>query len=226
MALALADRDWERLQNASSMALGRGAPAACVIAQRVLEVAEHDEEAVDAAVECARGLHSLGQLADSWALAALARPESTLFTVAARAWRKSSSARVALEAALSSSARAGSSAVEAAIALLNADPPLGPSDHRLRTILADVSPLNRAELIVAMCVRGAPLSLVARHLESLFASSDPRVTSKMMGIAAWLKSSRGRSLLRRVLPRVVDSDLRADVEEELGELVAPFWDEG
>jgi hypothetical protein len=226
MALALADRDWERLQNASSMALDRGAPAACVIAQCVLEVAEHDEEAVDAAVVCARGLQSLGQLADTWTLAALARPESTLFTVAARAWRKSSSARVALEAALSSSARAGSSAVEAAIALLNADPPLGPSDHRLRTILADVSPPHRAELIVAMCVRGAPLSLVARHLESLFASSDPRVTSTMMGIAAWLKSSRGRSLLRRVLPRVVDSDLRADIEEELGEVVAPFWDEG
>jgi hypothetical protein len=226
MALALADHDWIRLQNASSMALGRGAPAACVIAQRVLEVAEHSEEAVDAAVECARGLHCLGQLADSWALAALACPESTLFTVAARAWRKSSTARVALEAALCSSARAGSSAVEAALALLNAEPPLGPGDHRLRTILASVSPPHRAELIAAMCWRGAPLSLVAHHLESLFTSSDRRVTDALLGIAGCLKSSTGRSLLRRVLPRVVDSDLRADIEDELGVPVASFWDEG
>ena len=226
MALALADHDWIRLQHASSMALGRGALAGCVIAQRVLEVAEHDEEAVDAAVECARGLQCLGQLADSWALAALACPESTLFTVAARAWRKSSAARVALEAALSSSARAGSSAVEAAIALLNAEPPLGPGDHRLRTILAGVSPAHRAELIAAMCWRGAPLSLVAHHLESLFTSSDRRVTDPLLGVAGCLKSARGRSLLRRVLPRVVDSDLRADIEDELGVPIASFWDEG
>ena len=167
MAMALADREWSRLKNASWMALSRGAPAACVIAQRVLEVAEHDEDAIDAAVECARGLNALGRLPDAWALAALARPESTLFAVVARAWCKSSAARSALEAALSSPARSGSSAVEAAIALLDGDPPLAARDRRLPAILASVQPVSQAGLVFAMCARGAPLSLVASHLEPL-----------------------------------------------------------
>jgi hypothetical protein len=226
MALALANRDWARLKNASWMALVRGSSAACVIATRVLEVAEEDEGAVDAAVECARGLHALGRLPDAWALAALARPESGLFAVVARAWRKSSVARTALEAALSSPARAGSSAAEAAIALLDGEPPLAPRDRRLPSILASVSPPRRAGLVFAMCARGAPFSVVAPHLENLLTSQDIRVTRALLGIALWLKSPKAHALFRAVLPRVVDLELRADIEEELGGAVAPFWADG
>ena len=89
MALALAERDWGRLQRAASVALGRDAPAARVLAQRVLEVVEEDEGALDAAIECAHRLRGSGALDDAWALAALARPWSPVFTVAARVWRKS-----------------------------------------------------------------------------------------------------------------------------------------
>jgi hypothetical protein len=226
MAMALADRDWARLQNAAWMALGRRAPAACVIAQRVLEVAEADEEATEAAVECARGLRSLGRLEDSWALAALSQPQSAIFAVVARAWRKSSVVRGALEAALASPARAGSSAAEAAVALLDGDPPLSPRDRRLPIVLAGAPPHQRAALVFTMCVKGTPFAVVAPHLESLLTSSDARVTSALVGVAVWLKSPKAHALLRAVLPRVVDAELRADIEEELGEPVTPFWAEG
>jgi hypothetical protein len=208
------------------MALGRGAPAAGVIAQRVLEVAENDEDATEAAVECARGLRSMGRLEDSWALAALSHPESAIFAVVARAWRKSSAVRGALEAALASPARAGASAAEAAVALLDGDPPLSPRDRRLPAVLAAAPQEQRAALVFAMCVRGTPFGLVASHLESLLTSSDARVTSALVGVALWLKSPKAHALLRAVLPRVVDAELRADIEEELGEPVTPFWAEG
>jgi hypothetical protein len=68
--------------------------------------------------------------------------------------------------------------------------------------------------------------VVAPHLESLLTSSDAHVTSALVGVALWLKSPKAHALLRAVLPRVVDAELRADIEEELGEPVAPFWAEG
>jgi len=226
MAVALAERDWTRLQGAAWMALGRRAPAAHVIAQRVLEVAEQDEDALDAAIECARGLRQAGALTDAWALAALAHPESPLFSVAARAWHRSPEVRPALEAALASAAREGISAAEAAVALLHGDPPMSPRDRRLTAVLAGALAPWRAELVHAMAMRGAPLPALAPHLEKLLTSPEPEVTQPLQGIAIWLKSPRARTLLRSVLPRVVDGELRAEIEEELGAAPEPYWVEG
>ncbi|HLK35146.1 MAG TPA: hypothetical protein VKU41_00250 [Polyangiaceae bacterium] len=224
MVLALAEQDWTRLRYAAWLALERGAPAARVIAQRVLEVAEREPDAVDAAVECARYLWASGHLDDTWAFAALARPESPIFAVAAQACRHhGDSVRAALEAALGSTARGGASAVQAAVALLHADPAISPRDRRLAGVLDTATTCERAELVYAMCVRGAPLGVVAPHLEELFASSDPGVTGALVGLALWLKSPKARALLRGVLPRVVDVELRADIEEALGSSPAPFW---
>jgi hypothetical protein len=205
------------------MALARRSSSARVIAQRVLEVAERDEDAVEAASECARGLREMQALDDAWALAILARPEAPAFTAAARSWRKSSAARPALEAALSSPARGGASAVDAAIALLGADPPLAPRDKRLASVLGAATPVKRAELVQAMCVHGASLSVLAPHLEELLVSSDASVTQSLLGVPAWLKSSRAHTLLRAVLPRVIDEELRGEIEEELGAQPAPYW---
>ncbi|HEY8040722.1 MAG TPA: hypothetical protein VIF15_13045 [Polyangiaceae bacterium] len=226
MALALAERDWGRLENAAWMALGRGAPAARVIAQRVLEVAEQEEEAVDAAAACARGLRKLGALDDAWAAAAVARPESPLFIVAARAWRGSPAIRAPLEAALDSPARQGASAAEAASTLLHAEPPLSPRDRRLPSVLAAAPAPERAELVNALCMKGAALALVAPHLEALLTSADERVTAQLIGVAIWLKAPKAQALLRQLLPRVVDVDLRTDIEEALGEVPASYWAEG
>jgi hypothetical protein len=215
MALALAGRDWARLRYAAWMALDRGAPAARVIAQRVLEVAERDSDAIDAAVECARRLRDAGVLDEAWVLAALARPASPIFAVAARAWRRDPGVRASLESAMASSARGGASAVQAAISLLHGEPGLSPRDRRLAAVLASASAPQRAELVHAMCMHGAPLVVVGPHLEELLVSSDPNVSGALIGIAVWLKSSRARSLLRSILPRVVDLELRADIEEGL-----------
>jgi hypothetical protein len=215
MALALAGRDWTRLRYAAWMALERRSPAARVIAQRVLEVAERDPDAADAAVECARRLHEAGVIDHAWALAALARPESPIFAVAARAWRRETAVREALEGALGSSARGGASAVQAAIALLHGEPRLSPRDRRLLAVLEAAAPVYRAELVYAMCMNGAPLAAIGAHLEELLVSSDPNVSGVLIGIGAWLRSSRARSMLRSLLPRIADLELRADIEEAL-----------
>lgn len=216
MALALAERDWTRLRHAAGMALGRGSPAALVIAQRVLEVAEQDADARDAAVECAKQLRAAGSLDDAWALGALARPESPIFAVVARAWRGQGAVRTALDRALASRARGCASAVQAAITLLHGEPPLSPRDRRLAVLLDAAAPPERAALAYAMCVRGASIAVVGEHLEELLVSHDPAVTGPLVGVAGWLTSPKGRALLRSVLPRVVDFELRADIEDALG----------
>jgi hypothetical protein len=215
MALALASREWIRLRHAAWMALERCAPAARVIAQRVIEVAERDPDAIDAAVECARRLREAGELDRSWALAALSRPASPIFAVAARAWRRDVEVRAALEEALLSTARGGASAVEAAIALLQSEPVLNPRDRRLAAVLGAAGASQRAELVHVMCTQGAPLTTVAAHLEELLVSPDPNVSGALIGVSAWLRSSKARALLRSVLPRVVDIELRADIEDGL-----------
>jgi hypothetical protein len=215
MALALASHDWPRLRCAAFMGLERKGPAARVIASRVLEVAEHDSDAVDAAVECARQLRAAGDIDDAWAHAALGRPESPIFIVAARAWHRDPGIRPLLERALGSRARGGASAAQAAISLLYGEPALNPRDRRLLAVLEAAGTRERAELVHAMCMRGAPLAAVAPHLEELLVSADPLVSGELLGVAGWLKSPRARALLRGVLGRVVDLELRADIEEAL-----------
>jgi hypothetical protein len=225
MALALADRDWPRLARAAGVGLGRGGEGAAVIATRVLEVAETEEGAIDAAVECARHLRARGALGDAWALEALGRTESPVFSVAARVWWRSPVVRGRLEAALGSAGRLSVSAVDAAVALLHGDPPLSPRDRRLPELLARATPPSRAELLFAMCVQGAPLGVVGPYLEALLVSPDPTVTTPLTGVASCLRSPRARALLRRVLPKVVDTDLAADIEEALGAFES-YWVEG
>jgi hypothetical protein len=223
MAMALAERDWGRLENAAWMALGRSLPAARVIAMRVLEVVEEDEGALGAAIACARGLREQGVLDDAWATSALSRPASPLFVVAVRAWRGSAAVRASLEAALASPARKGASAAEAAVGLLAAEPSLSTRDRRLAAVLASAPPLERADLVSMMCVRGATFAQVAAHLDGLLTSSDEAVTERMQGVVAWLKSPKLDALLRHALPRVVDAELRAEIEQQLGEEPASYW---
>ena len=76
-----------------------------------------------------------------------------------------------------------------------------------------------------MCVRGAAFAAVAPHLEALLTSADPCVTEQMQGVLAWLKSPKLEPLLRQILSRVVDAELRAEIEEQLGEIPASYWAE-
>lgn len=225
MAVALAERDWMKLQNVAWVALGRGGPAARVVSQRALELAEESEDAVDAAVVCASRMRELGMIDDAWAAAALLRPESPLFEVAARAWRGSAAVRAPLEAALESTARKGASAAVAAESLVNGSPPLSPKDRRLRGVLAGAPPTRRADLIVALCVRGAPFAVIEPYLEPLLTSADPYVTQTLSGIPAWMRSPKARALYKRILPRIVDEVLRGEIQELLGEAPAPYWNE-
>jgi hypothetical protein len=93
-------------------------------------------------------------------------------------------------------------------------------------VLESAGEYERAELVHAMCMQGAPLAVVAPHLEELLVSPEPAVTAALVGVALWLRSAKARSLLRGVLPRVIDAELRADIEEALGTTAAPYWAEG
>jgi hypothetical protein len=223
MALALAERDWVRLEHASSMALGRGAAAAVVLAQRVFEIVEKDEEALGAACACARGLRELKVIDDGWAKAALARPESPLFLVATSVWRGNLAVRAELEGALASPARQGASAAQAAIALLAGENPWSHRDRRLPAILAAAPPVERAELLSIMCMRGAAFSVLAPYLDDLFTSSDVRVTQTMEGVVSMVRSPKLEPLLRQALPRIVDEELRSAIETHLGEEPPSYW---
>jgi hypothetical protein len=226
MKSALDARNWGRIERVASVAVPRGGKAALDLANEVLHLADGDEEALDAAVECARRLREGGTLGDAWARAAVARPESPLFAVAVRAWWRSPALRAGLEAALTSKARGGASAVEAAVALLHGDPGLSPRDRRLPRLLERSNAEDRARLVGALCVQGAMGTLVEPYLESLFVSADPRVTVELTGVAASLKSPRARLRLRALLPRIVDPELAADVEESLGGVLEAFWQDG
>ncbi len=226
MALALADRDWARLQNAAWMALARDISAAKVVAARVLEVVADTPDALEAGVVCARGLREQGGLDEAWALQALRAPESPLFTVATRVFRDVPRLRTQLEQSLVSHARHGAAAAEAALALVNGDAKLPTRDRRLRAVLTAAPPPERAELVVSMCVHGVPFAVIAEHLEALFTSADPCVTMQMVGITSWLKTPKCQAMLRQLLPRIVDPELRADVQEQLGEVPEPYWAEG
>jgi hypothetical protein len=48
----------------------------------------------------------------------------------------------------------------------------------------------------------------------------------MVGITSWLKTPKCQAMLRQLLPRIVDPELRADVQEQLGEVPEPDWAEG
>ena len=192
MALALAGRDWTRLRYAAWMALERGAPAARVIAQRVLEVAEHDPDALDAAVECARRLRDAGAL-DEGVGARGARPPRV-------AHLRGRSARLAPRREHPARARGGAVVDGSRWGLGGAGGDLAPARGAgteparspARAIL-DVGGRRsqRAELVHAMCMHGAPLAVVAPHLDELLVSADPNVSGALVGVARVAQISEG-----------------------------------
>ncbi len=103
---------------------------------------------------------------------------------------------------------------------------MGPPDRRLTPVLEGAEPHSLADLVSALCARGAPIGLVAPYLERLLVSTDVRVTGSLLGVGFWLRTPKARALLRALLPRIVDLDLRADIEEALGTVQAPYWAEG
>ncbi|MGH7437263.1 MAG: hypothetical protein ACRENE_16425, partial [Polyangiaceae bacterium] len=112
--------------------------------------------------------------------------------------------------------RGGATAVEAAVALLHGDPALNPRDRRIPRLLERSTLEGKAKLVGALALHGPLPALVKPYLEGLFLSSDPRVTAEMSGVAASIKSPPTQVWLRNILPRVVDPELAADIEESLG----------
>jgi hypothetical protein len=213
MEEALAGRDDERFERASRTAFKRRGEGALAVARNVLARVDDEEDLINMAVRCAQALSP--EELQAWAVEALAHPDRASFEVAARAcFPAKGRVRARLEEALSSSARGGASATEAAVALLRAEPKMKVRDRRLVPILGAAPLAARAGLLAVMLGFGAPLAPLERHVEELYTSSDVTVTSQL----AWTPGSlgkRGRALLLRVLPKVVDAELRAEIDDAL-----------
>ena len=92
-------------------------------------------------------------------------------------------------------------------------------------LLARSNDEGRARLVAALCMHAVPPAVVRPYLESLFLSTDPRVTVEMTGVASTVRAPRMQLWLRDLLPRIVDRELAADIEESLGCVAASFWQE-
>jgi hypothetical protein len=224
MEAALAGPDFDLFDRVAPIAFKRSSPGALDIAERMLAHAD-DEEAVTAVALAGRALLEAERLPSSWVEMGLTRPDTTRFTIATRLMARnlSSKGRATLEAALASPAREGAAAVEAAEALLFAEPPLRPNDPRLFAILARAAPHPRAELISTMLALNARLAPLEPHIAELLASTDSYVIDSLRE-GLWGMAPR-TELLRRIVSKVADADVRAEIEEVIGP-DAPYWQDG
>jgi hypothetical protein len=216
MERALEARDPGLLYDAARVARRCRAKSMLPLAARAL--LEFDSsDAVSALGICASVLQDAGQLSDAWIEDKLDQPSSYHFTVATTLCKKKLSPpiRTALLRALGSTARDGSAAAEAACALIFADrpPPLAQMD----AVLARAPLAARAKLLCCGAVRRGWVARHANYLAELLTSADPEVAHAMCAWGfLWTRSRRGRDVVRRALPRVVNPELRETLEEDLG----------
>ena len=71
-------------------------------------------------------------------------------------------------------------------------------------------------------IKGAFLHMAADAL----VGAGVVIAGIVIGLTGWLRSPKAHELFRQVLPRVVDAELRADLEESVGHVPEPYWAEG
>jgi hypothetical protein len=225
MEAALATGDVPRLRAAAEVGVRRRFVHALSWARRLFRGAPRPA-AFEALVACGLGLRAADRLSDAWLEAALERPESPWFDVAAclLGRRPPPGWCARLERALSSTARGGEPAAFAAHLLLalGGGPP--PGDLRYLELLGRCAPPARASLAGALVTRGAPFAPLRPHLVELLGSREPLVVELMTNLLPHLDDREHEAALRQALPSVVDDGLRDAVERRLMALAGgTFW---
>ncbi len=222
----LDERDFDRFYSAASIAFSRRIPGAVDVALRALSLAD-DPEAEWVAVQGGRALIEEGRLPPGWIEEGLGRPETQRFSVAARLVSRTMPPehRAVLEAALSSRARGGATAVDAAERLLwGTETPIRPTDRRLVAILAWASPKPCARLITTLIAARGRAKSLEPHIIRVLDSADPEAIDVLRD-GLWGEFP-DEALLRRLAPRITDADVRAEVEEIIAPPAEPFWQDG
>jgi hypothetical protein len=229
MEAAFAAPDLPRFALAAAVGFARKLPAAAALAERALAelgpARPDDPRVIAALADCIEGLATAGRLPESFLSDALRRPGTYSCAVAARCSlrRKLQDPEVeALRAALTGDDPA--CAAEAARTLLGQGI-LAPENADLPAIAARAPAVLRAELIYQMWGRGAPLRDHWSLLEPLLVSADPDVTEPLRHLSYDLEKSGLRDELRALLPRVVDPELRLDIDDVFARTPDHFWED-
>jgi hypothetical protein len=230
---AFAAPDLPRFARAVAVGFGRGLPAAAELTERVLvdhgPARPDDHRVVAALADCVECLATAGRLSDGFWHEALGQPGTYLRAVAARLSirRKLPESEVAaLQAALAGDDP--TCAAEAACVLLGQG--IIDIQHAELPAIAARAPLVlRAELIFKMQGRGSSLRDLWSLLEPCLVSPDPAVTEPLRYLSHHFDKNGLQEDLRKILPQVVDPELRLDIEDIFAREGESYWkdeDEG
>jgi hypothetical protein len=227
MDAAFAAPDLPRFALAAAVGFARGLPAATALTERALAeigpARPDDPRVLGALADCVEGLSTAGRLPDTFVSEALGRPGTYLFAVAARFMlrRKLEEPQAeALRAALAGDDPA--CAAEAACTLLGQGI-IAPELPELPGVAARAPLMLRAELIYKMWGRGASLRDLWHLLAPLLVSADRDVTEPLRHLSYHLEKSGLQDELRALLPRVVDPELRLDIEDVFARAPDDYW---
>ncbi|AKT40494.1 hypothetical protein [Chondromyces crocatus] len=223
---AMLAKDYRKLERIVRIGSHRGTEAALALGLRCLDGVDEDPASEDAALQCGYALQAVGRIDGAWVLAALRRPESLRFALATRLCRPEASPEVleALKAALSSDARSGAAAAEAATALV-ALQLVTVDDARLDGILERAAPGARSLLAGLLLRMGAPLSRLRGHFRELLLGKDGAAAIGAYGILSTQEPDGLRSLLDEVWAEGPNAALRDWLGYDLGELneIEHYW---
>jgi hypothetical protein len=229
MEAAFAATDLPRFARAAAVGFARGLPAAAELSERALvEVGParpEDPRVIAALADCVEKLSAAGRLPETFLTDALGRPGTYLCAVAARFAMRRKLPEPAMEALRAAFAGDDPAcAAEAACTLLRQGA-IGPEQAELPAIAARAPELLRAEVVYHLWGRGAPLRDHWSLLEPLLVSADPDVAERLRHLSYELEKSGLREQLRAVLPRVVDPELRLDIEDVFARAPDPYWED-
>jgi hypothetical protein len=227
MDAAMAAGDLPRFALAAAVGFGRKLPEASALTERALaergDAPPEDTRVISALADCVEALGAAGHLSDTFLLEALGRPGTYRCAVAARLAQRRKLKDSELEAlGVVFRGPDPACAAEAACALLGHST-IGPESPELLPVAARAPEPLRAELLFRMRIRGAPLRELWPMIEPLLVSPNPEVTEPFQNLSYDFEKEGMGQEMRALLPRVVDEDLRMEIEDLVSRDGDTYW---
>jgi hypothetical protein len=226
---AMAASDLPRFALAAAVGFARKLPATYELTERALAelgpAPPEDLRKLTALAECVEATAKEGRLPETFLREALGQPGTYRCAVAARVAQRRKLQEPEVEAL--AAVFAGSDptcAAEAACALLSHGT-VTPEQPELLAVAERAPAALRSELLFRMRIRGASLDILWPMFEPLMLSADPDVTSPLHHMAYDFNKEGKGEQLRALLPRVVDPELRMDIEELLERDGDDYWED-
>lgn len=211
-------RRWEDFEKIVHIGCQRKVPGAEALVLECLDVVEQRPLLLMVARKVASSLCFMGGASDAWLLPRLMNPESPRFGVAADLVKRGApEAQVQLLwEALSSPARKGAAAAEAAEALVSLDL-MGIEDQRLGPILEAAPLYARTALVKTLLIWDSPLSPVWEPLISILISDDDESVWDLYQKLRYGEYERRDELFQEVWERGPNEIIKSDLAFFLGE---------